>query len=106
VKYAGEHFRPLTQTTRHFYSERSMVGVRHPAWAKDGVKVDPKRSFTLDERRFRFLRQCPIGKKRTPKFNDLRQEALPIHREDVCVSGGACAPDGVSLCPYLQYRGG
>jgi hypothetical protein len=55
VKYAGEHFRPFTQTTRHFYSERSMVGVRHPAWAKDGVKVDPKRSFTLDERRFRFF---------------------------------------------------
>jgi spore germination cell wall hydrolase CwlJ-like protein len=55
VKNAGEHFRPFSQTTRHFYSERSMVGVRHPAWAKDGVKVDPKRSFTLDERRFRFF---------------------------------------------------
>jgi hypothetical protein len=55
VKHAGEHFRPFSQTTRHFYSERSMVGVRHPAWAKDGTKVDPKRSFTLDERRFRFF---------------------------------------------------
>jgi hypothetical protein len=55
VKNAGEHFRPFNQTTRHFYSERSMVGVRHPAWAKDGTKVDPQRSFTLDERRFRFF---------------------------------------------------
>jgi hypothetical protein len=55
VKNAGEHFRPFAQTTRHFYSERSMVGVRHPAWAKDGHKVDPERSFTLDERRFRFF---------------------------------------------------
>jgi spore germination cell wall hydrolase CwlJ-like protein len=55
VKNAGDHFRPFSQTTRHFYSERSMVGVRHPAWANDGMKVDPKRSFTLDERRFRFF---------------------------------------------------
>jgi spore germination cell wall hydrolase CwlJ-like protein len=55
VQFAGDHFRPFSQSTRHFYSERSMVGVRHPAWAKDGYKVDPKRSFTLDERRFRFF---------------------------------------------------
>jgi hypothetical protein len=55
VKHADASKRPFGQTVRHFYSERSMVGQRHPNWARDGVKVDPKRSFTLDERRFRFF---------------------------------------------------
>lgn len=55
VRNADARFRPFSQNTRHFYSERSMVGVRHPAWAAHGQKVSPERAFNLDERRFRFF---------------------------------------------------
>jgi hypothetical protein len=44
--------RPFSETTRHFYSEQSMVGRRAPVWAVDKlpVKLDRK----IDPRRFRF----------------------------------------------------
>lgn len=47
--------RPFSKTTRHFYSERSMVGQKHPRWAKGQRPVTPRRPFALDARRFRFF---------------------------------------------------
>lgn len=54
VRQAGPSYRPFSETTRHFYSERSMVGRLHPEWALGKSPVRPQRSFTLDQRRFRF----------------------------------------------------
>lgn len=55
VRKADSSYRPFNKTTRHFYSEQSMVGVKHPVWAKGGTLVTPQRNFTLDARRFRFF---------------------------------------------------
>lgn len=55
VKNADPSYRPFSKSTRHFYSERSMVGVKHPNWAAGGTKVSPQRTFELDEHRFRFF---------------------------------------------------
>lgn len=55
VRHADANYRPFSKKTRHFYSERSMVGVKHPNWAKGGEKVNPQRNIELDERRFRFF---------------------------------------------------
>ena len=51
LAYADE--RPFSVTTRHFYSERSMVGGRKPKWAynRQPVKLDRD----VDPRRFRFF---------------------------------------------------
>lgn len=54
VRQAGASYRPFSKTTRHFYSERSMVGGSHPEWALGKTPVLPERSFALDQRRFRF----------------------------------------------------
>ena len=54
VRQAGPSYRPFSETTRHFYSERSMVGRLHPEWAIGKSPVLPQRKFTLDQRRFRF----------------------------------------------------
>ena len=53
VYHADATDRPFTRTTRHFYSERSMVGGRTPAWAvgKQPVKLADQ---DIDPRRFRF----------------------------------------------------
>ncbi|MEM1054420.1 MAG: hypothetical protein AAGI52_02750 [Bacteroidota bacterium] len=53
VYYSPESERPFPQTTRHFYSERSMVGGRAPAWSIGKSPVQPVR-FKPDPRRFRF----------------------------------------------------
>ena len=45
--------RPFDSTTRHFYSERSMVGGGAPAWAVGHRPVRPAAS-RIDPRRFRF----------------------------------------------------
>lgn len=55
VRGAPDSLRPFPARTRHFYSERSMVGQRHPDWAHGMKPVTPDRSFRLDERRFRFF---------------------------------------------------
>jgi hypothetical protein len=56
VRFAqGEH-RPFPMTTRHFYSEQSMVGRKHPVWAEGLQPVTPNRAFRLNEKRFRFFR--------------------------------------------------
>jgi hypothetical protein len=53
VYYSPETARPFSRKTRHFYSERSMVGRSQPVWA------DGKRPVSLDRdvdpRRFRFF---------------------------------------------------
>lgn len=54
VRLASPEFRPFPVQTRHFYSERSMIGRSHPEWARGKHPVAPSRPFTLDERRFRF----------------------------------------------------
>lgn len=45
--------RPFSETTRHFYSEQSMVGKSKPNWAgnRPPVKLDRR----VDPRRFRFF---------------------------------------------------
>lgn len=53
VYHADESERPFVKTTRHFYSERSMVGGRTPAWAV-GKKPVELASHNIDPRRFRF----------------------------------------------------
>lgn len=53
VKNAPHTLRPFSRDTRHFFSERSMAGGRHPSWAARGTKVTPER-YEIDEDRFRF----------------------------------------------------
>lgn len=55
VRHADPGYRPFSLKTRHFYSEQSMIGIRHPDWAAGGRKVNPQRTFELDEQRFRFF---------------------------------------------------
>lgn len=54
VLAAPVYERPFAQDTRHFYSERSMVGRRAPAWANGQRPVSLDRE--IDPRRFRFFR--------------------------------------------------
>ena len=53
VYYAPGSARPFSETTRHFYSERSMVGGAHPDWSAGHTPVRPV-GFRIDPRRFRF----------------------------------------------------
>jgi hypothetical protein len=55
VRTAGEDRRPFSEETRHFYSERSMVGVKHPAWSKGKQPVAVNRRDEIDPQRFRFF---------------------------------------------------
>lgn len=54
VKEAPDSMRPFSKTTRHFYSEQSMVGGKAPEWAVGKKPVTPKRPIQLDAKRFRF----------------------------------------------------
>ena len=53
VYHAPASARPLGATTRHFYSERSMVGGRVPTWAVGHRPIRPGVA-RVDPRRFRF----------------------------------------------------
>lgn len=53
VVNAPAYERPFPVKTRHFYSERSMVGRSHPAWATGKRPVSLDRQ--IDPRRFRFF---------------------------------------------------
>jgi len=53
VYYAPVTERPFSRKTRHFYSERSMVGRRAPNWSEGHVPVRPT-GVQIDPRRFRF----------------------------------------------------
>jgi hypothetical protein len=52
VVTAPAYDRPFNAETRHFYSEQSMVGRSHPAWATGQRPVSLDRE--VDPRRFRF----------------------------------------------------
>ncbi|NND72342.1 MAG: hypothetical protein HKN43_12280 [Rhodothermales bacterium] len=54
VRTADVTKRPFSRDTRHFYSEVSMVGTRHPNWSRGVDPVDVDRPFDVDEKRFRF----------------------------------------------------
>ena len=54
VRQAEPLHRPFPQATRHFFSERSMRGWRHPVWARGLMPIEPNRLTEIDERRFRF----------------------------------------------------
>ncbi len=54
VRLAEPEYRPFSIRTRHFYSERSMLGRSYPNWAAGKRPVTPQRRFSIDERRFRF----------------------------------------------------
>ena len=53
VYHSSASHRPFPQKTRHFYSERSMVGGRTPNWAEGERPVKPV-GYRVDPRRFRF----------------------------------------------------
>ena len=53
VYYARSASRPFPKSTRHFYSERSMVGGAAPTWSTGHRPVRPT-GFRVDPRRFRF----------------------------------------------------
>ena len=55
VRRAPWSWRPFDVTVRHFYSEVSMVGRRHPTWAIGETPVRPNRPYDVDPLRFRFL---------------------------------------------------
>lgn len=54
VRHADPELRPFPEETRHFYSERSMVGRTYPSWAQDLDPIRPER-HEIDEQRFRFF---------------------------------------------------
>lgn len=53
VYHARPSTRPFSRKTRHFYSERSMVGGRAPNWSEGQAPVRPT-GVRVDPRRFRF----------------------------------------------------
>ena len=55
VRHAPWSRRPFGVRVRHFYSEVSMVGRKHPTWAIGETPVRPNRPYVLDPYRFRFL---------------------------------------------------
>ncbi len=55
VRKASPLQRPFSAQVRHFYSLQSMVGQKDPVWAKGMEPVAPKREFTLEDERFRFI---------------------------------------------------
>lgn len=57
VRRADAAYRPFSIQTRHFYSERSMSGRRHPYWVQRHHFVSPGLNYTLNERRFRFYKE-------------------------------------------------
>jgi len=57
VRHADPAYRPFSIKTRHFYSERSMDGRRHPYWVKRQQYVKPGWDYQVKERRFRFYEE-------------------------------------------------
>ncbi len=53
VRTADRSERPFSERTRHFYSERSMVGRSMPLWA-GGIEPVDLLEQEIDEKRFRF----------------------------------------------------
>jgi len=57
VRHADAIHRPFSIKTRHFYSERSMVGRAHPHWINNRRRVTPNWTYRVDQRRFRFYEE-------------------------------------------------
>jgi hypothetical protein len=57
VRHADPVYRPFSIETRHFYSERSMTGRRHPYWVNRQQFVQPGWDYQVNERRFRFYEE-------------------------------------------------
>jgi hypothetical protein len=57
VRRADPVYRPFSIETRHFYSERSMEGRRHPYWVNRQQFVTPGWEYQVNERRFRFYKE-------------------------------------------------
>ncbi|PSQ95092.1 MAG: hypothetical protein BRD55_11230 [Bacteroidetes bacterium SW_9_63_38] len=57
VQHADSAYRPFSIETRHFYSERSMKGRRHPYWVERQQFVSPVWEYTVNKRRFRFYKE-------------------------------------------------
>ena len=57
VRHAAPVYRPFSIETRHFYSERSMEGRRHPFWVNRQQFVSPGWDYQVNERRFRFYKE-------------------------------------------------
>ena len=55
VRHASASYRPFSDQTLFFYSERSMVGRSHPTWARGMTQIHPPERYKIDERRFRFF---------------------------------------------------
>ncbi len=54
VRLAPASRRPFVNTTRHFFSQQSMVGRQFPVWSAGKSPVDPSRPDAIDPARFRF----------------------------------------------------
>ena len=54
VRHARPHYRPFSDQTFHFYSERSMRGRKVPDWARGLTPIQTPGRYQLDARRFRF----------------------------------------------------
>lgn len=57
VRHANTALRPFSIETRHFYSERSMKGRRHPYWVQRQQFVSPGWDYRINKRRFRFYKE-------------------------------------------------
>ena len=56
VRQADSTLRPFPTSTRHFFSERSMAGGRHPSWSYGEQPVTPERPYEIEKDRFRFYK--------------------------------------------------
>jgi len=57
VRHADPVYRPFSQETRHFYSQRSMRDRDHPYWARGQEFVTPGWNYNVNEWRFRFYEE-------------------------------------------------
>ncbi len=54
IRQVGDNYRPFSEETRHFYSERSMKDNQRPEWIEGQNAIDIAPIVHIDERRFRF----------------------------------------------------
>lgn len=55
IRHTEEEYRPFSELTRHFYSQRSMKNELSPAWATGENPVQLNGFQKIDEDRFRFF---------------------------------------------------
>ncbi len=54
IRHVNASYRPFPETTRHFFSERSMAYQELPDWVEGHVPVEFESVTKIDQRRFRF----------------------------------------------------